>query len=94
MTFAQNPKKCSHNHDIDCASKNRNEKTSNLLIYEINREDVLVAVKNLNEAWSYLYPSEQRKILDILVGSIQVKDGGVKMKLNLDGLNRLLFEVA
>ena len=75
-------------------AKNRNEKTSNLLIYEINREDVLVAVKNLNEAWSYLYPSEQRKILDILVGSIQVKDGGVKMKLNLDGLNRLLFEVA
>ncbi len=62
--------------------------------HEINREDVLIAVKNLNEAWSYLYPNEQRKILDILVGSIQVKDGGVKMKLNLDGLNRLLFEVA
>lgn len=61
---------------------------------EINREDVLVAVKNLHEAWAFLYPNEQRKILDILVGSIQIKDGGVKMKLNLEGLNRLLFEIA
>ena len=60
---------------------------------DIDRQEMFQAVKNLNEAWAYLYPNEQRKIINMLVEPIYVQNGVAKLKLNLDGLNRLLFEV-
>ena len=61
---------------------------------EISHEEVLDALKNLNDVWGYLYQAEQRKIVKQLVNSVQIQNSGLKMNLNLDGLNRLLIEIA
>ena len=61
---------------------------------EISHEEVLDALKNLNDVWGYLYQAEQRKIVKLLVNSVHIQNNGLKMNLNLDGLNRLLIELA
>ena len=61
---------------------------------EITREDVIDALQNLNEVWNYLYPVEQRKIVKMLVTSVLIQNNGLKLNLNLDGLNRLLIELS
>ena len=61
---------------------------------EISHEDVLDALKNLNDVWGYLYQAEQRKIVKQLINSVQIQNSGLKMNLNLDGLNRLLIELS
>ncbi len=59
---------------------------------EISHEEVLDALKNLNDVWGYLYQAEQRKIVKLL--AVQIQNNGLKMNLNLDGLNRLLIELS
>lgn len=59
---------------------------------EVSHKDVVDALKNLNDVWGYLYQAEQRKIVKLLVNSVQIQNNGLKM--NLDGLNRLLIELA
>ena len=61
---------------------------------EISHEEVLDALKNLNDVWGYLYQAEQRKIVKLLVNSVQIQNHGLKLNLNLDGLNRLLIELS
>ena len=61
---------------------------------EITREDIIDALQNLNEVWNYLYPVEQRKIVKMLVTSVLIQNNGLKLNLNLDGLNRLLIELS
>ena len=52
------------------------------------------ALKNLNDVWEYLYQAEQRKIAQMLINSVMIQDNGLKLDLNLDGLNQLLIELA
>lgn len=59
---------------------------------EVSHKKVLDTLKNLNNVWEYLYQAEQRKIAKLLVNSVQIQNGGLKMNLNLEGLNRLLIE--
>lgn len=54
----------------------------------------LDTLKNLNDVWGYLYQAEQRKIVKLLVNSVQIQNSALKMNLNLDGLNHLLIELA
>ena len=61
---------------------------------EITRGDVIDALQNLNEVWNYLYSVEQRKIVKMLVNSVLIQNNGLKLNLNLDGLNRLLIELS
>ena len=61
---------------------------------DINRDALLKAVQNLKEIWDYLYQAEQRKIAQILLNSVIFQDNGMELNLNLDGLNRLLIELA
>ena len=61
---------------------------------KVSHEDVLEALKNLNDVWHYLYQAEQCKIVKLLVNSVQIQNSGLKMNMNLDGLNRLLIELA
>lgn len=61
---------------------------------EVSHKDVVDALKNLNDVWGYLYQAEQRKIVKLLVNSVQIQNNGLKMNLNLDGSNRLLIELA
>jgi hypothetical protein len=54
----------------------------------------MTALKNLNEAWNYLYQAEQRKIVRLLVNTVEIHENGLKLNLNLDGFDNLLMELA
>ncbi|MDR0555772.1 MAG: recombinase family protein [Holosporaceae bacterium] len=60
----------------------------------INKSDIMTALKNLNEAWNYLYQAEQRKIVRLLVNTVEIHENGLKLNLNLDGFDNLLIELA
>jgi muramidase (phage lysozyme) len=61
---------------------------------DLNKGDVMTALKNLNEAWNYLYQAEQRKIVRLLVNAVEIHENGLKLNLNLDGFDNLLMELA
>jgi hypothetical protein len=61
---------------------------------DVKKDDLMLALKNLNEAWSYLYQAEQIKIMKILVERVDIKENGIKLDLNLDGFDNLFVELA
>jgi gamma-glutamylcyclotransferase (GGCT)/AIG2-like uncharacterized protein YtfP len=61
---------------------------------DLKKEDLMTALKNLNEAWNYLYQAEQEKIVRILVDSVEIKENGIKLHLNLDGFDNLFVELS
>ncbi|GHU20336.1 recombinase RecB [Alphaproteobacteria bacterium] len=61
---------------------------------DVEKVDFLNALKNLNESWNYLYLPEKRKILQMLIKSIEVRDDGIKINLNLENFDGFLIELA
>jgi DNA invertase Pin-like site-specific DNA recombinase len=61
---------------------------------EIEKSNLLEVLKNLNESWQYLYIEEKRKILQMLLKSVEITDDGIKINLNLEGLDGFLMELA
>ena len=61
---------------------------------KINKTQLLSALKNLNSVWHYLYQAEQKKIVDMLLNNVIVKEDGLKINLNLDGFDPLLTQLA
>jgi hypothetical protein len=49
---------------------------------DIRKDDLMTALKNLNEAWSYLYQAEQTKIVKILVECVEIKENGIKRRVD------------
>ena len=60
---------------------------------KIDKTQLLSALKNLNSVWHYLYQSEQKKIVDMLVNNVIVKEDGLKINLNLEGFDPLLTQL-
>jgi hypothetical protein len=60
---------------------------------EVKRDDLMNALKNLSEAWHYLYQAEQTKIVRMLVEYVEIKENGIKLNLNLDGFDNLFMEL-
>jgi hypothetical protein len=60
----------------------------------VEKTEFLNALKNLNESWEYLYIEEKRKILRMLIKSIEVMDDGIKINLNLEDFDGFLIELA
>jgi hypothetical protein len=54
----------------------------------------MLALKNLNEAWNYLYQAEQEKIVRMLIDSVEIKTNGIKLNLNLDSFDDLFVELS
>ena len=61
---------------------------------KISKTQLLSSLKNLNSVWHYLYQAEQKKIVDMLVNNVIVKEDGLKINLNLDGFDPLLTQLA
>jgi uncharacterized UPF0160 family protein len=61
---------------------------------DLKKEDLMTALKNLNGAWNYLYQAEQEKIVRMLVNSVEIKDNGIKLNLNLSGFDDLFVELS
>ena len=60
---------------------------------KIDKTQLLSALKNLNSVWHYLYQVEQKKIVDMLVNNVIVKEDGLKINLNLEGFDPLLTQL-
>jgi DNA invertase Pin-like site-specific DNA recombinase len=61
---------------------------------DLKKEDLMLALKNLGEAWNYLYRAEQTKIVQMLVDRVEIKENGINLNLNLDGFDDLFVELA
>jgi DNA invertase Pin-like site-specific DNA recombinase len=61
---------------------------------DIEKAEIFNAVKNLHESWNYLYHAEKRKILALIVKSVDIMDEGIKINLNLEGFDGFLMELA
>ncbi|MDR0677898.1 MAG: zinc ribbon domain-containing protein [Holosporaceae bacterium] len=61
---------------------------------EITKQNLILALKNLTEVWSYLYPTEQQKIVGMLTDEVVVGDDGIRMKIDLDGFDHVMRELA
>jgi DNA invertase Pin-like site-specific DNA recombinase len=60
---------------------------------EISRQNLIMALKNLTDVWSFLYPMEQSKVVRMLVDEVVLGDEGLKVTLGLDGFDRVWREV-
>ena len=59
----------------------------------LNKENLLSALNNLTEVWTYLYPMEQQKICKMLVNEISISDSGLVLKMNFDGFDKVMLEI-
>jgi hypothetical protein len=60
---------------------------------DLKKDDLMLFLKNLSEAWNYLYRAEQTKIVQMLVERVEIKENGIKLHLNLDGFDDLFVEL-
>jgi hypothetical protein len=61
---------------------------------DVDKTEFLNALKNLNESWDYLRIEEKRKILQMLIKSVEIMDEGIKINLNLEGFDGFLVALA
>lgn len=61
---------------------------------DISKNDLMLALKNLNDVWKYLYPAEQRKIANMLINRVEIHVDGIKLDMNLEGFDDLLLQLA
>jgi hypothetical protein len=61
---------------------------------EITKQNLIMALKNLTEIWSYLYPTEQQKIVKTLMDEIIIGDDGIRITMNLEGFDMVIAELA
>jgi hypothetical protein len=61
---------------------------------DLCRDDLMLALKNLNDVWNHLYQAEQTKIVRMLLDYVEIRDDGVKLHLNLNGFDNLFVELS
>jgi len=61
---------------------------------DISKSDLMLALKNLNDVWKYLYPAEQRKIANMLINRVEIHTDGIKLDMNLEGFDDLLLQLS
>lgn len=52
-----------------------------------------MALRNLTEVWTYLYPTEQQKIVSMLADEVVVEDDGIRIAMNMSGFDRVMAEL-
>jgi site-specific DNA recombinase len=61
---------------------------------EINENTVREALVQLDPLWDELFPAEQARIVQLLVERVDIGLGGLDVRLRVDGLSRLIQEMA
>lgn len=51
----------------------------------ISKQNLVLALKNLTDVWSYLYPTEQQKVVSMLTDEVTVGDEGIKIAMIYKG---------
>jgi hypothetical protein len=57
------------------------------------KQNLVLALKNLAEIWTFLYPTEQHKVVSMLVEEVAIGDNGIRITLDLEGFDRVMREV-
>lgn len=60
---------------------------------EITKQNLIMALKNLTDVWSYLYPTEQQKIVSMLTDEVVIGDDVIKITMDLEGFDRVMIEL-
>lgn len=69
---------------------------SELLIMEprrITEDDVAQSLKKLDPIWNELFPTEQRRIVQLLVDGVTISTEGLDVRIRTDGLHSLVTEL-
>ena len=61
---------------------------------DIQKTYLMLALKNLNDVWKYLYPAEQRKVANMLINRVEIHTDGIKLDMNLKGFDDLLLQLS
>jgi hypothetical protein len=59
----------------------------------IAEAEVRDALHGLDPLWGELFPAEQARIVQLLIERVDVGEGGVDIRLRVDGLARLVHEL-
>jgi hypothetical protein len=59
---------------------------------KLSPDDLKAMVDNVSEVWNALCPNEQRKIVRMLIASVELYETHMDLEINLQGFNRLLLE--
>jgi hypothetical protein len=59
----------------------------------ITKQNLILALKNLTDVWSSLYPTEQQKVVSMLMDEVVVGDEGIRIKMDLEGFDHVMREL-
>ncbi|MBF0428714.1 MAG: hypothetical protein HQL94_07300 [Magnetococcales bacterium] len=59
----------------------------------IHERDVVEALRRLEPIWEELFPVEQQRLVQLLIGKVDVEKSGVQVHLRATGLNTLAREL-
>jgi site-specific DNA recombinase len=60
---------------------------------DISEADARAALQQLDLLWDELFPAEQARIVALLVERLDIGEGGLKVRLRVDGLGNLAREL-
>jgi site-specific DNA recombinase len=60
---------------------------------EIGEADVAEALQNFDALWDELFPTEQARIIQLLVERVDVRPGGMDIKMRIEGIGSLVAEL-
>jgi site-specific DNA recombinase len=62
-------------------------------IRDINEAEVREALERLDPLWDELFPAEQARIVQLLVGRVDVSPHGIDIRLRTEGLANLVTDL-
>ena len=60
---------------------------------DVTEADARGALMQLDPLWDELFPSEQARILGLMVERVDIEEAGIKVRLRVDGLTNLAREM-
>ena len=60
---------------------------------QIDEREVVEALQRLDPLWDQLFPSEQARILELLVARVAVRLDGLEISLRIEGITSLMQEL-
>ncbi|GHT94231.1 hypothetical protein FACS1894122_10650 [Alphaproteobacteria bacterium] len=57
----------------------------------VDEKQLRSSLEKLSETWTYLYPQEQMRIMNLLINFIELREDGLNIQMNMDGFNTLLL---
>ena len=69
------------------------EKAARAHAGDVTEADAREALQQLDPLWDELFPAEQARIAGLLVERVDIGEGGLNVRLRVDGLSSLTHEM-